>query len=329
MLDATPLLKFYSKIRFNRLSNQNPAKSQLRQLFWLLHKAQHTRFGKDHGFSDIRSVSQYQSQVPLRKYENFWNDYWKTPFPFLNYCTWPGQIRYFALSSGTSSGTTKFIPYSDEMIRSTNTAGMDIFAFHFANFPKSKILTGKNFILGGSTSLNENAPGIYSGDMSGIAYNELPSWTSSFVFPPPELALLSNWEEKIDKFTDLIRSENITMMSGVPSWMLIFFDKLRYKSGLREANISSLLPNLNLLIHGGVNFDPYLGQFERLVDPKKTDLREVYPASEGFIAAQATPDDEGMLLYTEHGIFYEFMPVEDYGKQHPTTIGLNKVKCGI
>ena len=154
MIDATPVLKWYSQKRLRQLRKQSPADTQQHQLFRLLKKAADTSFGKHHGFSHLRSVADFQAAVPLRTYEDFWREYWQASFPELINLTWPGRIPYFALTSGTTTGTTKYIPCSKEMVKSNAKAGLDLLVFHLCNRPASRILAGKNFILGGSTDLN-------------------------------------------------------------------------------------------------------------------------------------------------------------------------------
>lgn len=318
MLNATPLLRLYATRRMRQLQQQNPAEAQRAELLALLRKAQSTTFGGDHGFSSIRSVEEYQQRVPLRRYEDFWNDYFKAAFPRLVNVSWPGTVPYFAVSSGTSSGTTKYIPVNREMIHSNKKAGLDLLSFHCANRPNSKLFGGKSFILGGSTELVDQAPGIMSGDLSGIAAKTLPWWAAMRSFPPAELALLKNWEEKIAILAERSLAEDIRSLSGVPSWMLILFGKLAELRPDLPPTITSWYPKLEMLVHGGVNFQPYLDQFTQLLEGSDAELREVYPASEGFIAVADRGFGEGLRLVLDHGIFYEFVPLEELDKPNPT-----------
>jgi hypothetical protein len=173
MFDATPLLRLYARWRNSFLQSHSPVDLQRTQLLSLLRKAANTRFGKQYNFSSINSVEEYQRRVPLRTYEQFWNEYWKDSFPKLQDCTWPGIIPFFPVSSGTSSGTTKYIPCSHEMMASNTKAGMDLLVHHVTNCPESRILGGKSFVLGGSTDLTSPAPGIYFGDLSGIVTKQV------------------------------------------------------------------------------------------------------------------------------------------------------------
>ncbi|MEN8195474.1 MAG: GH3 auxin-responsive promoter family protein, partial [Pseudomonadota bacterium] len=179
MLDATPILRLYARHRLGRLAASRPAAVQEQQLLSLAGAARHTRFGKDHHFSGIKSVDDFQRQVPLRRYEDFWTDYWSAPFPRLTDVSWPGKIPYFAVTSGTTADTTKYIPLTAAMIQSNVKAGLTLLAHHLANRPNSRIFGGKNFMLGGSTKLVAEAPGVWSGDLSGIATRRIPWYARS------------------------------------------------------------------------------------------------------------------------------------------------------
>jgi hypothetical protein len=329
MLDLTPLLKVYAKRRLNYLCREDYAKIQRKSLLKLLYKARDTQFGKDYQFSTIKSVSQFQSRVPLRNYDALWQDYWKQHFPLLNNVTWPGTITYFASSSGTSTGTTKHIPLTREMMRSNTRAGLDTLVHHISNFPQTNIFGGKNFVLGGSTALDERAPGIFSGDLSGIVAKTLPWWAKSRYFPDKKLALISDWEEKIDALVKKACKEDIRNISGVPSWLLIFLDKLFAQNPNAQRDVYKIWPNLKMLVHGGVNFTPYLNQFEDIFGKNRIDFREVYPASEGFIALGDRGFNEGMRMILDGDIFYEFVPLDELDQKQPTRHWIENVELDI
>ena len=318
MIDATPLLRLYARWRNEQLASQCPADTQRKQLLSLVKTAANTTFGKQHGFSSIGSVEEYQKRVPLRKYENFWEEFWKAPFPNLQDCTWPGTIKFFPVSSGTSSGTTKYIPCSDAMLRSNTKAGIDLLAHHVTNRPHSRLLGGKSFMLGGSTDLTSPAPDIFLGDLSGIAVKTLPWWLRSRYFPPAHLALLKNWEEKIDTLAQLSLAEDIRMISGIPAWLLIFFDKLSALKPETAGKLSDIYTNLEMIVHGGVNFSPYVGRFREALAGSSAELREVYPASEGFIAVADRGYGDGLRMNLDHGLFFEFVPLEELDSPTPT-----------
>ena len=329
MIDGTPFLKLSSRKRASELDRENTAETQEHQLLKLLRRAANTRFGSDHRFAQIRSVPDYQARVPLRRYEDMWRDYWQPPFPRLIDCTWPGTIPYFALSSGTTSGTTKYIPVSDDMNKSNSRGAKDMLAYHVRNRPHTKLLGGKNFMLGGSTDLTELAPGIYAGDLSGIVAARLPLWARPFVYPPRELALIADWEKKIDVLAHGVLKEDIRAIAGTPSWVLIFLERLFALKPERERKLSAFFPNLELVTHGGVNFAPYRPQFEALLEGSHAETREVYAASEGFIAYADRGPGEGMRLAADHDNFFEFVPVGELASEKPTRHWAGDIEIGV
>ena len=327
--DATALLRLYARRRLARLARQDSVTEQQRQLLRLVRRARGTRFGRDHGFADIRSVGDFQARVKLRRYEEMWKSYWQTAFPRLVDCSWPGTIPFFALTSGTTSGTTKYIPCSAEMNRGNAWAAIDILVHHVANRPGSRVLGGKSFILGGSTDLIEQAPGIRSGDLSGIAASQIPWWAQRYCFPPRDLALISDWEEKVERLARVCPGEDIRVISGTPSWLLIFFERLFALQPDRPGRLHHFFPKLELLVHGGVNFAPYQGQFAELLQGGHAELREVYPASEGFFAIADRNPGEGMRLIADNGLFYEFVPVSELQAGNPTRCWLGDVQTDV
>jgi GH3 auxin-responsive promoter len=325
-IDATPLLRRYARYRLTQLARQDSVAEQQRQLLRLVHRARNTRFGRDHDFASMRSVRDFQDRVRLRRYEDMWQTYWQPSFPRLVDCTWPGTIPFFALSSGTTSGTTKHIPCSTEMTRANTWAAIEILVHHIANRPQSRVLGGKSFMLGGSTDLTELAPGIRAGDLSGIASSQVPWWAQRFSFPPRELALIADWEEKVEKLARACPQQDIRTISGTPSWLLIFFERLFALHADHPTRLRGLFPNLELLVHGGVNFTPYQHQFTELLQGGSADLREVYPASEGFFAIADGEAGTGMRLIVDNGLFYEFVRQDDLSQQNPTRCWLADVQ---
>lgn len=329
MFDATPLLRLYARWRSHQLATISPADAQRSQLRSLLRKAAATRFGTMYDFATIDSVEEYQRRVPLRTYEQFWNEFWKEPFPRLENCTWPGVIPFFPVSSGTSSGTTKYIPCTHEMLASNTKAGIDLLVHHVNNRPQSRILGGKSFLLGGSTDLSSPAPGIFTGDLSGITTHQVPWWIKSRYFPPADLALVKNWEEKIDLLGKTSLDEDIRMISGVPAWLMIFFEKLAAFRPEAEGNLSRLYPHLEMVVHGGVNFAPYVDRFKEILRGSSAELREVYPASEGFIAMADRGYGDGLRLNLDHGIFFEFVPLEELDSPTPTRHWIENIQSDV
>lgn len=329
MINLTPFLKLYTTFRVHRLHHQNWKICQEQQLRMLLRKAKNTTFGREHEFSRFQTVNDYHSRVPLRRYEDFWNTYWKPLFPILENCSWPGRIPFFAETSGTTTGRTKYIPCSWEMIHSNAKAGLDIFVHHLAGYSKSRVFAGKCFFLGGSTNLRELSPGVFSGDLSGITSCTLPWWSRTKYFPPKEIALIQNWETKINVIAELIQREDIRMVSGIPSWLLLFFERLLSKVDKNKPTRGQLFPKLELLIHGGVKFEPYQRQFQTLFKGRNIKFLEVYPTSEGFVASADRHNEPALRLLLDHGIFFEFVPRNEIEKPQPTRHWIANVEPNV
>ena len=315
MLDATPLLRLYARRRLAQLARQDPVATQHAELLRLLHRARNTRFGLAHDFGGIREIAEYQERVRLRRWEDFWRDWWQARFPRLHDEGWPGTIPCFANTSGTTGAATKRIPVSRAMLRSNRRAALDVLAFHLATRPHSRVLAGRNFLLGGSTALEHLAPGIVAGDLSGLAAADIPVWARARTFPPRRLALIEDWERKIAALAPLSLGAHVTSISGTPSWMVLFFEQLgRSRPGTR---LRDLYPELELVVHGGVGFAPYRAAFAHWLEGSRAETREVYPASEGFIAIADRGDGEGMRMLLDNGIFYEFVRPGDLDQEAP------------
>jgi len=327
MIDLTPALRLYARGRRAKLAKLNNIEEQWRQLIALVRKAAMTRFGREHGFQGITDVAAFQAAVPLRRYDDFWRGYWRPAFPVLEDVSWPGRVPFFAVTSGTTSGASKYIPVTRAMNRSNVRAGLDLLSHHVAHRPRSKIFGGKSFMLGGSTDLVREAKDIYSGDLSGIAIKRLPWWAGPIAFPPLKIALMSDWEKKIERLAALAPSADIRAITGTPSWLLILFDRQQANAG-RQVSARDLYPHLEMLVHGGVNFKPYRARFEQFLNGG-AELREVYPASEGFIALQDETPADGLRLITDNGLFFEFVPVDELDSANPTRHWLKNVERDV
>ncbi|MBR0646951.1 GH3 family domain-containing protein [Plastoroseomonas hellenica] len=321
--DATPLLRGWAVLRRARLRRLDPAATQQALLLGWLRRAADTAFGRQHGFASIRSVADYQARVPLRRYEEFWDGWWKPAFPLLRNVTWPGLVPYFALSSGTTSGNTKRIPVTRDAVMANRDAALDVLAHHLGQHPHARLFAGLSFMLGGSTALEEVAPGVREGDLSGIAAAEIPHWISGWGFPPPKLALISDWDRKLDALVEQVPAEAVRMLSGTPSWLLVLLHRLQAHRGGALP-----LPALELLVHGGVAWEPYRARFQPLLPPGCA-TREVYPASEGFIAIADRGNGEGMALVLDRGVFAEFVPLAELGTASPTRHWAATLETGI
>ncbi len=309
------LLKTYAK---RRRMTGDPIADQEQQLLTLVEQARDTAFGVDHGFGEIRSIADYQAQVPIRTFEEFWRDYWSIPFPELSDVTWPGQIRYFARSSGTTTGDSKHIPCSDDIVKSNNRAGLEVLLQHLRNNPRSTVSSGRTFLFGGTPNLDELAPGVFAGELSGIAARETLWWAGrDRYYPPPELAAIADWTEKLDRLALDCVGKDIRSISGVPTWLQILFDRAFDSAGVDDRRLVSLFPDLELITHGGINFEPYEDAFAELMSGSRAELREVYAASEGFIAVADRQYGQGLQLLVNNGLFFEFVEVDQLDSPNP------------
>lgn len=294
--------------RVAELDAMDAARVQANSLLRMVRKARRTRFGADHDFRRIENVRDYQNRVPVREYEYFWSTYWKDAYPRLDDLTWPGFTPYYALSSGTTSGTTKYIPVTRDMVTSNAKAAFTTLSFFRHAHPGSRLLTGEFFFLGGCTDLRKQDDGSYAGDLSGIAAREVTDALRPYTFPPYDLSTLSDWEVKVQKLAEAGAARPITALSGVPSWMLILFDRLKKVTG--KSTIAEIWPELRLVIHGGTKFDSYRDLFKKEIASDDVHFCEVYPCSEGFVATE-DPRHNLLRLVPDHDVVFEFIPCED------------------
>lgn len=312
-------------MRLWRIKNwtDHPVESQRDVLQDLVTSAQYTAFGKQYHFSTLFSVKEFKSRVPIHEYEDL-QPYIQRMLDGEENVLWNTPIHWFAKSSGTSNNKSKFIPVSEESLQENHfKASKDVLTNYYNNFPSSDLLTGKSLVVGGSHQLNHLNDEIQYGDLSAVLMQNTPFWGQWLRTPELSVALMDNWDEKIEMLAQSTANENVTSLAGVPTWTLILLKRI-----LEIANknkICEVWPNLELYINGGVSFVPYREQFENIIG-KPINYLEIYNASEGFFAGQECPTLDGMNLFTEHGVFYEFMPIEEYGKKNPTTIGLDKVE---
>jgi hypothetical protein len=320
--DATPCLRLVAARRLRQLRAMDPAATQEALLRGLVRRAAGTRFGRDHGFAAIRGVADFQRAVPLRTYEALHADYLRDALPVLEDVLWPGRTPYLALSSGTTSGRTKQIPVTREMVRANRGAAIDVLAWHLAAHPRARPFAGLSFMLGGSTALEEVAPGVRAGDLSGIAAHEVPGFLRRWSWPPEEIALMAAWDAKLDRLSREAPAGAIRALSGTPSWLLVLFERLAARHGMPP------LPALELLIHGGVAWPPYRERIAPFLPPGCA-TREVYPASEGFVAIADRGDGEGLRLVLDRGCFFEFVPVGELAAPAPTRHWAATVETGV
>ena len=321
----SPAISRLARMRFWRIENwtKHPVEVQREVLQDLVTTAQYTAFGKKYNFSNLFTIKEFKLHVPIHEYEDI-RPYIQRMMDGEENVLWNSPIEWFAKSSGTSSDKSKFIPVSEESLQENHfKASKDVLTGYYNNFPSSDLLTGKGLVVGGSHQINHINEDIHYGDLSAVLMQNAPFWGQWLRTPELSVALLDEWEDKIEKLAQTTCNENVTSIAGVPTWTLLLLKRiLEIKN---KKTIKEIWPNLELYINGGVSFIPYREQFEKIIGTPINYL-EIYNASEGFFAAQERPEDDGMTLFTEHGIFYEFMPVEEYGKPYPKTIGLDKVE---
>ncbi len=307
-----------------QLYREHPHEIQNEQLLGLLNNAKRTEWGKEHKFSDISSVTDFQQAVPLQTYEEI--------KPFVERLRagekdllWPGEVKWFAKSSGTTSDKSKFIPVTKEALEDCHLRGpKDVFALYIKNYPDTKVLKGKTLTLGGSHRINNFSNNSYYGDLSAILIENVPFWTEFIRIPPPEIALIEEFEEKIEKIIETSLDQNVTSFAGVPSWYLVMIKRILEKTG--KNNLLEVWPNLEVFTHGGVNFDPYREQYKKLIPSDQMHYMETYNASEGFFGIQDNPHRDDMLLMLDYGVYYEFIPMKEWDNDNPRVLTLEEVE---
>jgi hypothetical protein len=303
-----------------------PIDVQNELLLKLVQSAKNTELGKQYGYSKIKSYEEFAKQVPIQKYESI--------EPLIERCRkgeqnifWPHPIRWFAKSSGTTNAKSKFIPVSEAAIENCHMkAGKDMLCLYINNNPNAQLFTGKGLRLGGSAAVYEDN-NSYFGDLSAIIIENMPFWADFSSAPKQEVALMSEWETKMEAIIEETIHENITSLVGVPSWMLVLLNRVLEKTG--KDNILEVWPNLEVYFHGGVNFNPYREQYKKLIPKEDFRYYETYNASEGFFAIQDRNDSDEMLLMLDYGIFYEFIPMANYRGEHSQAIPLSAVEKDV
>ena len=291
----------------------------------LLAAGQYTEYGRSFNFSQIQSLADFKKQIPINDYDSL-KGFIERMMKGEENVLWNTPVAWFAKSSGTTSDKAKFIPVSDESLKDNHfKASKDVLSFYYSATPESDLLTGKGLVIGGSHQINQLNDEIHYGDLSAVILQNSPFWGHWLRTPDLSIALMDEWEEKIEKLAQSTVNENVTSMAGVPTWLIVLLKRILEITG--KQNIKEVWPSLELYLHGGVSFVPYKQQFEQLIGAPINYL-EMYNASEGFFAAQDDLTAEGMLLMCDHGIFYEFLPTEEWGKEHPQTLQLDEVELG-
>lgn len=291
-------------------------------LKYLIKVGRGTQFGKEHGFDKINNYEEFRQAVPIRNYEQF-----KTYIEYIkegrHNVLWKGVPIYFAKTSGTTSGI-KYIPISRDSIDNHINTARNALLCYMAETENYDFVYGKMIFLSGSPEL-ERINGIPTGRLSGIVNHHVPKYLRSNQLPSYETNCIEEWETKLDKIVDETIQQDMTLISGIPPWMQMYFDRLTERSGKK---IKDLFPNFNLMVQGGVNFEPYKARLFESIG-KMVDCIELFPASEGFFAFQDSQKEEGLLLNTNSGIFFEFLPIDVFEDEIPTRISIKDVKVGV
>lgn len=326
------LTNLVEKIAFHRRQKEldkyanNGLAMQQEVLHYLVEYAKDTEYGRNHLFSTIQSYDDFVQNVPVNTYEELKGDIDRMRHGEEN-ILWPGQVKWYAKSSGTTNDKSKFIPVSPEALQHTHYQGpKDVVAFYLQNNPDSHLFEGKSLILGGSHSPNYNLPDSLVGDLSAILIENISPLANLVRVPKKSTALLSDFEVKRDRIARETLHKNVTNISGVPSWMLSVLVRVLELSG--KQHLEEVWPNLEVFFHGGIAFTPYRKQYEQLITKSDMHYMETYNASEGFFGIQNDPSDPAMLLMLDYGVFYEFIPIEELGTEKPTIVPLSGVKIG-
>jgi len=316
--------KIYAKIIDKKVYKwaNNPIETQQKVFLNLIKKAKKTSFGIDHKFKDIHNYDDFNKHVPVRDYEKL-SPYIKKIIEGELDVLWPKKPIYFAKTSGTTSGA-KYIPITKESMPYHIEAAKNALLLYIADTGKTDFVNGKMIFLQGSPILSDTN-GIKTGRLSGIVAHFVPMYLQKNRMPSWETNCIEDWETKVSLIVEETLKENMSLISGIPSWVQMYFEKLHQKTG---KTISEIFPDFNLFVYGGVNFEPYRQKFNQLIG-KKIDAIELYPASEGFFAFQDKQDDAGMLLQLNSGIFYEFIPVDEFDAENPARLTIADVKKDV
>ena len=312
MINLTPAVKLSCLARQKAVDKYAASARhlQLKVLKRLVSAASGTAYGTAHGFSDIRSYADFAAKVPVNSYEELKGDIEKMRLGASD-LLWPGKVRYYARSSGTTSDRSKFIPVSDRGLRTIHYAGgFDSVALYLKNVPDSRIFAGKGLILGGSFAPEFCNAHSKSGDLSAILIDNVSPFVNLFRVPSREVALMADFSEKRDRIARSILREPVTNLSGVPSWMMSVLDRVLEISG--KTDISEVWPTLEVFFHGGVAFTPYRERYKAMISSPGMHYMETYNASEGFFGIQDDPLDRAMLLMIDYDVFYEFIPMDGF-----------------
>jgi hypothetical protein len=319
------LVSWFLKKRFHQIELflKYPIEVQEELLQALIIKAKNTEIGKKYGFGSIHSYREFAARIPITTYEDNEDQIERTRRGETN-IFWPTPIKWFAKSSGTTNSKSKFIPVSNDSLEDCHyAASKDLLCMYLNNNPNSQLFVGKNLKLGGSKELYQENGTVF-GDLSAILIDNMPFWAEFSSTPGSEVSLMADWEVKMQAIVNETIQENVTSLAGVPSWMLVLLNNVAETTG--KSNLLEVWPNLEVYFHGGVSFDPYVEQYKNLLPQSDFKYYETYNASEGFFAIQDRNNEKDLLLMLDYGIFYEFIPMDEYGTSKEKVIPLSEVE---
>lgn len=327
-MSITSIASLYFKKRQKELERHQTegVALQAETLRNLIARGKDTEYGRKHILGATRNYEDFAINVPVNTYEELKNDIDRMRHGEEN-ILWPGRVRWYAKSSGTTNDKSKFIPVSDESLQRIHYAGgNDTVAFYLRNNPKSRLFDGRALILGGSHSPNYNVADSLVGDLSAILIENINPVVNLVRVPNKKTALISDFEVKREKIARYCLNKNVTNLSGVPSWMMSVLQRVMELSG--KQHLEEVWPNLEVFFHGGISFAPYRKQYENLITSPKMRYMETYNASEGFFGIQDDPDDNSMLLMLDYDVFYEFLPMDEFDSDSPNIVPLEGVEIG-
>lgn len=326
MTIVNSFLSWYMKKRMHQIElfMKYPDEVQEEWFASLVNDSMNTQWGKKYDYRTIENVNQFKERIPVQNYDSL--------KPYINQMLngeqnvlWPSEIKWFAKSSGNTSDRSKFIPVSEESLEDCHfRGGKDMLAIYCNNMPHAQMFTGKSLVLGGSHQINQLSPDSFYGDLSAVIIKNLPFWAELLRTPNMEIALMDNYEEKIEKMAQATIDVNVTNIAGVPTWTIVLAKRILEITG--KKNLLEVWPHLELYVHGAVNFEPYREQFKRLIPSDEMYYLETYNASEGFFGIQDQKDSNDLLLMLDYGVYYEFIPMEEVDKEYPNTISLAEVE---
>ncbi len=326
MAFVNSIFTWYMKKRVHQIElfMKYPLDVQEEWFHTLVSTAEDTEWGKLYDYSSIERAEQFKERVPIQTYDTL-KPYIERMLKGEQNILWPSEIKWFAKSSGTTADRSKFIPVSEESLQECHyKGGKDMLSIFCNNRPGNQILTGKGLVLGGSHQINQLNENSFYGDLSAVLIKNLPMWAEYYRTPDISIALMDNYEEKMDRMAEATIQENVTNISGVPTWTIVLAKKVLEITGKR--NLLEVWPNLELYFHGAVNFKPYKEQFKTLIPSDNMYYLETYNASEGFFGIQDQINSDELLLMLDYGIYYEFLPLELLGHDHPRTLSLEDVE---